>query len=52
MASDVEVLQPGGVLLAQALAQPAQVVPDRVAVKDLPFDEVASGLDRLGDPAL
>ena len=50
VAADVEILQAGGVLLAQASPQPAQVVPDRVAVEDLALGEVVSGLDCLGDP--
>ena len=37
MAADVDDLQVGGMGGARPLPEPAQVVPDGVAVQDLPF---------------
>lgn len=52
VAANVEVLKLSGVLVADAAAESAQVVPDRVAVQDPAFDGVCVGLDRQGDPFL
>jgi hypothetical protein len=40
------------VLLAKALPQPAQVMPDRVAMQDTPLHRVRAGGDGGGDPPL
>jgi hypothetical protein len=48
----VQVLERGGVLFAEAAPEPAQVVPDRVAVQDPALGEGAAGMDRRSDPFL
>lgn len=52
VAANVEVLELGGVLVTDAPAESAQVVPDRVAVQDSACGKVRAGLDRFGDPFL
>ncbi|MEV8064404.1 hypothetical protein AB0P37_50615 [Streptomyces antimycoticus] len=52
VAAHVQVLKPGGVVIAEAASEPAHVVPDRVAVQDPALCEVGAGLDRLFDPFL
>ncbi|WP_236246140.1 hypothetical protein [Streptomyces sp. CC210A] len=52
VAANVHVLEPGGVVVAEAASEPAHVVPDRVAVQDPTLGEIRAGLDRLSDPFL
>lgn len=52
VAAHVHVLELGGVLVADAPAESAQVVPDRVAVQDPAFCVVRVSLDCFSDPFL
>lgn len=52
VAAHVQILEPGGVVIAEASAEPAHVVPDGVAVQDPALGEVGAGLDGRGDPFL
>ena len=47
-----ELLELGGVLVTDATAESAQVVPDRLAVQDPACGEVRAGLSVFGDPFL
>lgn len=52
MAADVERLQVAGVGVAEPAAQPPQVVPDDVAVQQLPLIAIDARLHESGSPAL
>ncbi|MEU6511124.1 hypothetical protein [Streptomyces sp. NPDC046942] len=43
---------PGGVVVADASAEPAHVMPERVGVQDPALGQIGAGLDRGGDPFL